>query len=658
MKLSIFLMILISLNKKVFPYSVKSLFSQLRGFVTHPLFASFSTKSSNENPISKPDTRMPITVLSGFLGAGKTSYLKHILSNTNNKNSINQKDMIRYGLVINDMSTINIDAKEIRSKSIKLNQGETNYENSLLNSDIDTLELSNGCICCTLAEDLLSSVAKLVNLAESKGIKYNHIIVECSGIAEPRKIRDLFQEAEDFQAPLLEKVKLDTLITLVDAAIFKDLYGTESNIAGNIDLAFPSNMNKNDREIALMDGTGERKVTELLIEQVECADIILINKCDLLNGKNEEELVRKVILSINPTAKAYTCVKGGVDNPLSLIGSEKGNGVASWGILDEHRKMIEAVETKNKQENVADCGDPTCTDPTHQHIHASHDHDHDHSCNDDCKDPSHDHSHSSHSHEHDHDLKLSECDTQCNDPTHDHSHSTHGHSHEHNHESECAPTCNDPTHDHSHASHSHSHQSDTTTAQDRFGITSFVYRRRRPFHPIRFSMFLKKIGNLSINGISGLSTAIETSQNSNDGNSNSDFIKAKKALLRSKGFVWMATSCSAAYFMSHAGQYLELMVLGRWWADIDRKEWPVGMENEITLDFDGQHGDRRQELVFIGQFENKNDKSVGSLNSQKSLEQVLDTCLLTDAEMKDYEELVRGGDNALRKFFVPDYQYS
>lgn len=129
-------------------------------------------------------------------------------------------------------------------------------------------------------------------------------------------------------------------------------------------------------------------------------------------------------------------------------------------------------------------------------------------------------------------------------------------------------------------------------------------------------------------------------------------VRAQRALIRSKGFVWMATSGAAAYFMSHAGQYLELLVLGRWWADIDRAEWPAALQSEIAVDFDqvGSHGDRRQELVFIGQF--GKDQS----NSQQALQEVLDSCLLTDDEMRAYEQVVKDGDDALRQHFVPDFQ--
>jgi G3E family GTPase len=128
--------------------------------------------------------------------------------------------------------------------------------------------------------------------------------------------------------------------------------------------------------------------------------------------------------------------------------------------------------------------------------------------------------------------------------------------------------------------------SHATTAEERFGITSFVYKRRLPFHPGRFSMFLQGLGKLSVKGIAEISGA---DKRNSDGDN--DALKvAKKSLLRSKGFVWMGTSKTAAYFISHAGQYLELMVLGRWWADISKADWPKGSEDEITVDFDGHQG--------------------------------------------------------------------
>ena len=502
---------------------------------------------SSEDAGYKVEKKMAITVLSGFLGAGKTTFLQNILKTEQSS---------KFGLVVNDVASVNVDSKLIRSQTMT---------NNNIYDGVDTMELQNGCVCCTLAEDLMASVSKLVSLSQARGVDYDHIIVECSGIAEPRKIRELFQEAEDYKSPLLDRIKLDTMITLVDAKVFVDLFGTDSPIGTYSDLAIKPDDEEGQK--MLNEGVGSRKVTELLLEQVECADIVIVNKCDLLKDGTDEQLVMNVIKKINPTAKIYKCVRGEIPNSLELLGSTGGSGAASWGILDEHRQLIESVQRDND------------------------------------------------------------------------------HSHEHN--SNCAPECNDPTHNHD---HSHSHASKKTTADDRFGISSFVYKRRKPFHPVRLSLFLKGLGNLSVKGISGISSSSDEDNKTRARLLGADDVLtvAKRSLLRSKGFIWMATSGAAAYFMSHAGQYLELMVLGRWWADIKRDDWPPGAESEIMVDFDstGRHGDRRQELVFIGQF------GTGG-NSKKALEDALDSCLLTESEMVEYEKVAVKGDEALRKYYFP-----
>lgn len=176
------------------------------------------------------------------------------------------------------MATINVDAKQIRQQSFG------NYDG------IDTMELQDGCVCCTLAEDLIASVSKLVSMSDIKNSKYDHIVVECSGIAEPRKIRDLFQQAEDYGFELLKKIRLDTLITLVDATVFLNLFGTDEDIANNRKLAY----NDDNGSYSYADGSDQRKITDLLLEQVECSDIVLINKCDLLENQSDIDLVKKV----------------------------------------------------------------------------------------------------------------------------------------------------------------------------------------------------------------------------------------------------------------------------------------------------------------------------------------------------------------------------
>lgn len=267
-------------------------FSMIRGFTFgsrlrfgRSLLSTTLMSTISRAEAAAPTKSMPITVLSGFLGAGKTTFLNHLLNNKEGK---------RFGLVVNDMASVNVDAKQIKQTNFAASDG------------IDTMELQNGCVCCSLAEDLIASVAKLNDLAELRGLQYDHIILECSGIAEPRKIRDLFQEAvTNYDLALMKKVKLDTLITVVDATAFVNLFGSDKVIGDKIELAYPPKNPESAVAAAVTDGEAppedpnmeentKRKITELLLEQVECADIVLINKCDLLQKPSDVDLVRQV----------------------------------------------------------------------------------------------------------------------------------------------------------------------------------------------------------------------------------------------------------------------------------------------------------------------------------------------------------------------------
>jgi len=161
---------------------------------------------------------------------------------------------------------------------------------------------------------------------------------------------------------------------------------------------------------------------------------------------------------------------------------------------------------------------------------------------------------------------------------------------------------------------------------------------------VRFTQFLHGMGKVAVSGITDFALPLAI-----DGSKEND---ARKAILRSKGFVWMGTSSEAAYFMSHAGQYLELMVLGRWWAAIPPVEWPEGLVDEIQSEYDpsSRFGDRRQELVFIGQFGARGMDKV-----RKELEKQLDLCLLTPKELAEYEQLVNANDvEGLKKHFFKE----
>eukprot|EP01038_Epipyxis_sp_PR26KG_P007623 gene7623-10377_t len=537
---------------------------------------------------------IPVTVLSGFLGAGKTSFLSKTLENASSQGET-------YGLIVNDMASINIDSKVI-SKQIIGNNG------------VDSVELQNGCVCCTLGNDMLNSVLSLTTSSEENGKRHDHIIIECSGIAEPRNIRQIFGETEVFSSPIYKKVKLDTMITLVDVTVFLELFGS-SDILNQHSRLVNDDINATDANDD--NDTGMREVTDLLLEQVEYADVVIINKCDLLKSADQLELVKKIIEAVNPTCKIFSSIRGEVKDSSSLIGfmGKCGvDGVAKQGFRERHQTVVTLTEYQmndslSLNNHSSDVADKNCNDDhSHQHHHAN-----------------------THSHDHDH---------TCNDPSHDHSHVSHEHSH----------TCNDPTHDHSHI---HNHQvaasSSTTTAKERFGITSLVYRRRKPFHPIRFSNFLKSImGKLSIFNINSLVENIET----NDNNSS-------KILLRSKGFVWVAHRPDLMYMLSHAGKYCEVSVKGMWWADIPTERWPENHVQSIMLDFELPFGDKRQELVLIGLFDDVKNNNASAI-STAFLIRALDACLLTEKEMGAYEyifdkfKIKEDIDNELQNHFDPE----
>ena len=147
----------------------------------------------------------PITILSGFLGSGKTTLLQHLLHN---------KQGLKIAVVVNDVASVNIDSKLVLGSSSSTNRND--YEG---NEGI--VELSNGCACCSLSDELLTSLAELVTLSDLRGKgAYDHIVIELSGVAEPKEVRAKFQDAMLYQMPLMERVQLDTMVTVVDCASF------------------------------------------------------------------------------------------------------------------------------------------------------------------------------------------------------------------------------------------------------------------------------------------------------------------------------------------------------------------------------------------------------------------------------------------------------